>query len=236
MSNDGVAAVEKALALLDCFTEDRHSFSLAALAKTSGQPVTTTLRLLNSLERMNYVIRTEAGAYEVGHRLLYLSKLFERSFRLDAVVVPVLKSLASATRTSASYSIPEEAHWRCLFRVEPAEGLRLSRASDPRDFDQTATSDVIRHWELGEAVFERQPRLPIFKSGSRDEHTAAFATPVFSAGDSFAGALALSGAASTLEAANVSGAFVEPQLAAAAKLSRALGASQALCRRLYTHQ
>ncbi|BCQ29181.1 IclR family transcriptional regulator (plasmid) [Caballeronia sp. NK8] len=234
MSNDGVAAVEKALALLDCFTEDRHAFSLAALAKASGQPVTTTLRLLNSLERMNYVIRSEAGTYELGHRLLYLGKLFERSFRLEAVVVPVLKGLAKTTGASASYSIAEEASWRCLYRVEPAEGLRLSRASGPRDFDQTATSDVIRHWGSSEPVFEQPPRLPIFKSGSRDAHTAAFVTPVFSAGNKFAGALTLSGAASTLEAANVTGEFVEPQLAAAANLSRALGASHAFCQSIYT--
>ncbi|KXU96860.1 hypothetical protein CR51_22260 [Caballeronia megalochromosomata] len=62
MSNAGVAAVEKAPALLDCFTDERHACSVAALAKASGRPVTTTLRLLKSLERMSYVIRTEAGA------------------------------------------------------------------------------------------------------------------------------------------------------------------------------
>lgn len=203
--NDGVAAVEKALALLDCFTEERNSFSLTALAKASGQPVTTTLRLLNSLARMSYVIRTESGAYGLGHRLLYLGKLFERSFRLESVVVPVLKRLANATGASASYSIAGDARWRCLFRVEPAEGLRLSRASGLRDFDQTATNDVIRHWGCGEPVFDQPPQLPIFKSGSRDAHTVAFVTPVFSAGNKFAGALTLSGAASTLETANVTG-------------------------------
>ncbi|CAL8479251.1 hypothetical protein [Caballeronia sp. S22] len=76
--------------------------------------------------------------------------------------------------------------------------------------------------------------MPIFKSGSRDAYTAAFVTPVFSAGNKFAGALTLSGAASTLEAANVAGEFVEPQLVAAANLSRALGASRAFCQRIYT--
>jgi hypothetical protein len=56
VSNAGVAAVEKAPALLDCFTDERHACSvaaLAALAKASGRPVTKTLRLLKSLERMS---------------------------------------------------------------------------------------------------------------------------------------------------------------------------------------
>lgn len=82
MGNEGVVAVEKALALLDCFRPGDESLTLTALAQLSGYHKTTVYRLMNSLERMNYVVRHEDGNYALGPRLLYLGKLYEQSFHL----------------------------------------------------------------------------------------------------------------------------------------------------------
>src|SRR5471032_3296082 len=92
----------------------------------------------------------------------------------------------------------------CLFRVEPSEGLRetgLPGTSFP--LDDTAIGQVVRFWGLNEPLFETTPPVPIFTAGARDQHTAAFATPVFGAGDKFRAALTLSGPASRLETARV---------------------------------
>ena len=75
MGNEGVVAVEKALALLDCFRPGDESLTLTALAQLSGYHKTTVYRLMNSLERMNYVVRHDDGNYALGPRLLYLGKL-----------------------------------------------------------------------------------------------------------------------------------------------------------------
>jgi DNA-binding IclR family transcriptional regulator len=53
MGNEGVVAVEKALALLDCFRPGDESLTLTALAQLSGYHKTTVYRMMNSLERMN---------------------------------------------------------------------------------------------------------------------------------------------------------------------------------------
>lgn len=234
MSNTGVAAVEKALSLLDCFQPGKASLTLAVLAKATGIPVTTVYRLMNSLERMNYVVRSGEGVYSLGHRLHYLGKLHEQSFCLAAVVEPILLDLATAARASASYSVIERGKWLCLFRVDPVEGLRITRVpGDLRDFDNTPTSDVLRYWGLKEPIFDRFPALPIFKSGARNVHTAASAMPVFGAGDQFLAALTLSGAASSLEAARADGSSVTRHVDAARDLSHRLGASAALCERVY---
>ncbi|CAG9253816.1 hypothetical protein PCAR4_350124 [Paraburkholderia caribensis] len=50
MSNTGVAAVEKALSLLDCFQPGKESLSLAALCKATDIPLITVYRLMNSLK------------------------------------------------------------------------------------------------------------------------------------------------------------------------------------------
>ncbi|ANJ75978.1 helix-turn-helix domain-containing protein [Ralstonia insidiosa] len=234
MGNDGVAAVEKALALLDCFKPGAEALTLAALAQASGMHKTTVYRLMNSLERMSYVIRSESGAYSLGPRLLYLGKLYEQSFHLSSVVEPVLHALAAATRESASYYVIDHGRRLCLFRAEPSEGLRETRLPGTSlPLDDTAISHVLRYWGLGEALYDEAPALPLFTSGARDQHTAAFATPVFGSGDKFMAALTLSGAASRLEAARTSSDVVALQLQAASDLSRKLGASAALCERIY---
>ncbi|WP_321897183.1 IclR family transcriptional regulator [Paraburkholderia heleia] len=234
MGNEGVAAVEKALSLLDCFRPGAESHSLSALAQASGMHKTTVYRLMNSLERMGYVVRSQTGDYSLGHRVLYLGKLYEQSFRLASVVEPALRALAALTKESASYYVHDKGERLCLFRVEPSEGLRETRlAGTSLPLDDTAISQVIRFWGLGEPIFREQPTLPLFTAGARDVHTAAFATPIFGAGDKFMAALTLSGPASRLSEADASGALDRAQLDTAADLSRRLGASADLCSKLY---
>jgi DNA-binding IclR family transcriptional regulator len=234
MSNDGVAAVEKALSLLDCFQPGNDSLSLVALSKASGIHVTTVYRLMNSLERMRYVVRSEAGDYSLDHRLQFLGNLYEQSVPLGAVIQPALRDLAVATSASVSYTVLQDLDALVLFRAEPPEGLRITRLpGDKRPLDKTATSDVLRYWALGEPIFDQAPKLPIFKSHARDAHTAAMSVPIFGADDRFVAALSVSGAASSLEAAYEAGDIARKHLSAASSLSRELGASQSLCDRTY---
>jgi DNA-binding IclR family transcriptional regulator len=234
MGNEGVQSVEKALALLDCFKPGAESLSLAALAQASGMHKTTVYRLMNSLERTNYVIRSEAGMYSLGPRVLYLGKLYEQSFHLSSVVEPALHALAAATKESASYYVIDSARRLCLFRAEPSEGLRETRLPGTSfPLDDTAIGQVLRFWGLGEPIYDTTPELPLFTSGARDEHTAAFAAPVFAAGEKCVASLTLSGPASRLEAARASGETAALLLRAAFDLSRKLGASVGLCERAY---
>ena len=56
---------------------------------------------MNSLERMNYVVRHDDGNYALGPRLLYLGKLYEQSFHLSRVVQPELQALSGFPRAPA---------------------------------------------------------------------------------------------------------------------------------------
>lgn len=199
MGNEGVIAVEKALALLDCFKPGEESLTLTALAQLSGYHKTTVYRLMNSLERMNYVIRRDNGVYTLGPRLLYLGKLYEQSFHLASIVQPELHALATATGESATWYVIENGQRLCLFRAEPSEGLRETRL--PGTFlplDNSAIGQVLRYWGLNEPLFASAPELPLFTSGIRDPHIAAFSLPVFGEGNKLLAALALTGPSSRL--------------------------------------
>ena len=202
MSNHGVAAVEKALGLLDCFRLGAEVLSLAQLSAASGMHKTTVFRLLNSLERMSYVVRTAEGRYALGPRLLYLGKLYEQSFQLGSIIEPVLQELALATHESASYYVLHGDEQRiCLYRAEPSEGLRETRLPGTiLPLDDTAVGSVLKYWGKEDETARRDEPLPWFTSGVRDVYTAAFATPLFGAGDKFMAALTLAGPATRLQA------------------------------------
>lgn len=138
MGNEGVVAVEKALALLDCFRPGDESLTLTALAQLSGYHKTTVYRLMNSLERMNYVVRHEDGNYALGPRLLYLGKLYEQSFHLSRVVQPELQALSLASQESASWYVLEGGQRLCLFRAE------ASHACDTAIFPVASFRSIIR--------------------------------------------------------------------------------------------
>jgi DNA-binding IclR family transcriptional regulator len=145
-----------------------------------------------------------------------------------------LHAHAAQTKESASYYVHDNGQRLCLFRAEPSEGLRETRvAGTTFPLDDTAISQVIRYWGLGEAIYDEPPALPLFTAGARDVHTAAFAIPIFGVGDKFMAALTLSGPASRLSPAHETGELDRVQLDAAADLSRKLGASAAFCEKFY---
>lgn len=234
MGNEGVIAVEKALALLDCFRPGEESLTLTALAQLSGYHKTTVYRLMNSLERMNYVIRRDNGVYTLGPRLLYLGKLYEQSFHLASIVQPELHALATATGESATWYVIENGQRLCLFRAEPSEGLRETRLPGTYlPLDNSAIGQVLRYWGLNEPLFDSVPELPLFTSGIRDPHIAAFSVPVFGEGNKLLAALALTGPASRLTQSMRDSEMGKLMKEAACRLSVKSGAHKVMCNNVY---
>lgn len=234
MGNEGVVAVEKALALLDCFRPGDDSLTLTRLAQLSGYHKTTVYRLMNSLERMHYIIRHEDGTYTLGHRLLYLGKLYEQSFQLAKIVQPELQALAQASCESASWYVIEGGQRLCLFRAENSQGLRHSNLPGSQfPMDDSAIGKVLRHWGLKETLAETGETLPFYTSGARDPHTAAFAMPVFGVHEKLIAALALTGPSSRLTADRKENGISQLMTEAADRLSVKLGASKLFCEEFY---
>lgn len=66
MANEGgVAAVERALTILDAFRESDQSLTLTEISKRVGFYKSTTLRLAESLEKFGYLRRLEDGAFRL---------------------------------------------------------------------------------------------------------------------------------------------------------------------------
>ena len=75
----GVAAVDRALSLLEVFTTDSPNPTLAELAERTRQYKSTVLRLLASLQHAGLVQRQADGRYVVGTAITRLHRVFSSS-------------------------------------------------------------------------------------------------------------------------------------------------------------
>lgn len=192
MAETGVAAVERALTIVDAFDPAGTPMTLNEIALRTGLYKSTILRLIASLERHACVLRLSDGRYQLGPAFLHWGNVFQRSSRLENHVVPVLQQLVEATGESASFYVRQGQHRLCLFRVDSGHSVRDHvRVGDLLPLDRGAAGRVLKSAEApgkrgatGQVVATR---------GERDPETAAVAAPVYGPERTLRGALSISG-------------------------------------------
>ena len=78
---NGVAAVERAVSLLEAFTERDTSLSLGELARRSELDKATVLRIARSLAKSSMLVRNEDASWRLGPKLVRLGALYQSTFR-----------------------------------------------------------------------------------------------------------------------------------------------------------
>lgn len=101
-------AVQRALRLLECFSEGQPTLGLSEYARMAGLPVSTAYRLLLTLETAGFVRRNAAGAYSCGTRLLQIGLTALQNVSAYDVAEPHLQRLSEMTGESAYLGIPAD--------------------------------------------------------------------------------------------------------------------------------
>lgn len=202
MAKEGVAAVERALAVVDAFTERDHSLTLTELSRRTGFYKSTILRLSESLEKFGYLYRLDDGSFRLGPKPLQLAALYQRHFRTVDVVPRSLRKLVDDLGESASFFIRDGDRRVCLHRIDSPRHIRDTvHEGDTLPLNAGAAGHVL-------LAFSAQPgdrydaiRESFFaaSSGERDRETAAVACPVFGANQRLMGAISVSGPRYRLE-------------------------------------
>lgn len=194
---DRVEAVERAITLLQCFSEPGETLTLSGLAQRSGLYKSTILRLAGSLLHTGFLDRGVDGRYQLGPELRRLGDLSRSQFTLEDVVRPVLRHLTSVTQETASFYVPDGTERVCLYRensprsarhhleegtrhplTSGAAGVLLSRYGDPSDHP---------------SAIELRTTGSIVSKGGRDEDLAAVAVPIVNMAGELVGSLSVSG-------------------------------------------
>jgi DNA-binding IclR family transcriptional regulator len=119
--------VEKALKLLDFFSDKVVEVGLSDLARLSGIDKATVLRMLNDMAESGLVEQNpETRRWRLGAGVLRLARLREAAQPVTRVVAPILERLAAETGETAHASLRSG---RDLATVGVAESTRSHRVS-----------------------------------------------------------------------------------------------------------
>ena len=199
----GVAAVDRAMSLIDAFSPESPVLGLAELAERTQQYKSTVLRLLASLEHSHIVQRQRDGRFSLGPAIARLHAVYSASFSLESVVLPVLRELVAATRESAAFHVRQGDQRLSLYRVDSTQSVRdHTKAGDLLPLDRGAGGRVLLAFSGARGVRYTKIRRDqiLVASGDRVPDLAGIAAPVFGAEGELVGAVALTIPANRLQA------------------------------------
>lgn len=222
---EGVAALDRALAILDAFTTADRSLSLAEIAMRTGLYKSTILRLANSLLRGRLLERLDDGRYRVGAGAFRLGALYQRSVVAVDILLPIMRDLSEQSLESVAFYVRSGEVRTCLYRVESKHPIRYTvREGDVLPLLAGSGGRVLAAFsgQQGEPYETIRKTCNFLAVGDRDPETAGLSAPVFGPGHALIGALTLAGPSTRVDAAFL-GRMKRPLLEAAARATRAFG-------------
>lgn len=229
-SAGGVAAVDRALAILDAFAEQDRSLTLAQVAARTGFYKSTILRLAATLENRGYLIRLAEGGWRLGPAASRLGSVYQSAFDLGDIVEPALQLVVAETGETVAFHVREGDIRVSLYRVESPQRIRDHvRQGEHLPLERGAGGKVLLAFSGGRGVvYEHIRKDMVFVSqGDRIADLGGISAPVFGVGGKLIGALTVSVPLSRLDKAAVAR-FEPVVLKHAAALTRALGGDPAL--------
>ncbi len=196
MSEQKVAAVERALDILNAFGDGTRKLSLAELAERTGFYRSTILRLADSLKRYGYLHRDAEGLFSLGPTLWRLGVLYHNAFDLADHVRPALADLVTATGETATFYIRQGDKRLCLYRQHSSSAIRHHVDEGAElELDRSADAHVLTAFTGGTGAFNDEVRAKGYwvALGERNPEAGGISAPVFGADGKFIGALGVTG-------------------------------------------
>ena len=217
---NGVAAVDRAMAIALALETARRPLSLTELAKATGLYKSAILRLTVSLERCGLLVRRSDQAYALGPFAFLLGKAYDANAPLEATLRPLMEQLVRDGMESPSFHVQHNDDQRlCLLRVDSLHStLDRVRVGDLLPMAAGAPGKVLRRVPADPRLSPVSPLLQL-SFGERDALCAAVAGPVYGPGNFLLGALSLSGPLERFSHKSV--AILAPVLLAACKRATA---------------
>jgi len=192
----GVAAVNRALSVLEVFSYEKRAFTLAELSEATGLYKSTLVRLYDSLKHFGYMDRSETGIFTLGPRPLRLAAIYKTNLHPAEVVMPSLRVMVERTRESAALYTRTGNSRVCAYRVSSPRGVSDNvNEGDVLPLHSGASGKILLAFSGEKGVdFDRIRQSMVAVSlGERDPEVAAVSSPVFGEGQALKGALAISG-------------------------------------------
>ena len=110
---DLIAGLEKGLAVISCFDQDRPRLTMTEVASLCGLTRAAARRYLITLEHLGYVT-SDRKMYALTPKVLRLGQSYMHSARLPRIVQPELHRLAYALKEASSAGVLDGADVICI--------------------------------------------------------------------------------------------------------------------------
>ena len=94
----GVESVNKALEILNCFTDNNEVLTVTKIANITGDHKSRISRISKSLENYGYIRKIKSGEFKIGHSISRLYEIYESSYNLKNSIKQELDIISSKTK------------------------------------------------------------------------------------------------------------------------------------------
>lgn len=159
-----MTTIDRALALMEFFSEARPALGLTQLAALATYDKATTRRMLMALLRCGYVEQDRiTKEYRLGPAVVRLARVREATFPINAIVEPVLRRISETTGETVHFSLASGASLATVGLVEStrAHCVRLDKG-ESLPLHATASGIAYLAFAPPNAALESQKRLRSF--------------------------------------------------------------------------
>ncbi len=194
-SKGRVESVERALSILNAFSERETSLTLKRLSDKTGLYKSTILRLLGTLEHHGFILKRDNGEYCLGSSLWRLGTVYKNSFDSEKFIRPILASIRDQINETVAFYIKSGDSRICLYRENAnREVCHHLNEGAQLPLDRGAAGRVLMAFSGAEGgLFESIRKTGFYWSkGERNPDVCALAVPVISPSGDFKGVLSVS--------------------------------------------
>jgi DNA-binding IclR family transcriptional regulator len=122
-----VSTVDRLVQVVECFSDEKRTWSLTELSGSLGLPKSTLHRFLISLEIHGILSRDPADRlWRLSYRLVTWGNLAEKSTGLNDVVRPIMRQIAAETGETAVFTVYEMQEVVCIEKIDTRYSVRLA--------------------------------------------------------------------------------------------------------------
>ncbi|MFC5651091.1 IclR family transcriptional regulator [Paenibacillus solisilvae] len=121
-----VPVLEKAISIIETLSEQVESIGVSELCKLTEMPKTSVFFILNTLEKHNYISKTESGKYKLGSKLINLGLNVLNKIEIREEARPFMEKLLQDTGYTVHLAVLDDGEAMYVEKVENQGFVKFS--------------------------------------------------------------------------------------------------------------